>query len=101
MLQKRSQLKKRLKVVINMDEMRHYANDDVTLEWHLTSNMLPPVTLRMVPVCKDAIEYASNDDWDRLIELPEGITYDDQAWATAREIVENFHLDGFLVEIED
>lgn len=73
---------------------------DISLEsalsWHLRANHYPPVPETMVPVCIAAIDAANEGDWDRSIDLPEGVSYRDQTTAPARAIIEGHHLDSFL-----
>lgn len=69
------------------------------LHWHLSSNHYPPVPASMIDPCIAAIEAAADDDWDREIELPEGISFRGASTAPAAEIVAQHHLD-FFVEVE-
>jgi len=63
---------------------------------HLTGNHYPPVPLTMVEPCIEAIYAASDRDWDRLIELPSGITWKGQTSAPVSAIVEAHHLDVWI-----
>jgi len=67
------------------------------LVWHLQCNHYPPLPMSMVAPCIQAIEAAVDDDWDRAIELPEGITYRGHQAAPASEIIDQHNL-GFFVE---
>jgi hypothetical protein len=69
--------------------------------WHLQSNHYPPVPLSMVPVCIEAIEAGQEEDWGRLIELPEGVLWRGKNSAPASALVEAHHLDSWLQELED
>lgn len=69
----------------------------VALEWHLRSNHFPPVPRAMIPVAEAAIEAGNDDDYDRLIDLPEGTTYrDGRTSVEAYAIIESFHLGAFI-----
>ena len=48
-----------------------------TLSWHLSCNHYPPVPSCMVDVCLAAIDAANDDDWDRRITLPVGVSWRD------------------------
>lgn len=76
--------------------MIHHAGIDTALSWHLQSNHYPPVPLSMVPVCLAAIEAANEGDYDRLIDLPEGVLYRNNEQAPAWAIAEAHHLDSFI-----
>lgn len=70
------------------------------LSWHLTSNHFPPVPTTMVEPCVEAIENANNDEWDKMIRLPEGVGYRGMTSAPTHAIVEQHHLESFLDDEE-
>jgi len=63
---------------------------DISLEWHLQANHYPPIHRVFIPVAKEAIERANQDQLDEVIAMPNGIT------KTVGEIVQELHLDSFL-----
>jgi hypothetical protein len=67
-----------------------------SLKMHLTANHYPPVPVSMVQPCIDAIDAYHDEDYDRPIKLPEGITWRDEEYAPAHAIVEAHHLDAWL-----
>lgn len=70
--------------------------------YHLRGNHYPPVPLSMVKPCIEAIDAAWDEDYNRMIELPEGITYRGGATsAPAYAIIENHHLDSWLQSDDD
>ena len=64
------------------------------LDWHLQHNHYPPVSLVFKPVAERAIELAADDDWDEMIEMPNGIVL------SVGEIVDQLHLLDFI-ELRD
>ena len=70
---------------------------EITLEqqlaWHLQSNHFPPIPVSMVQPCVEAIDAYWEDDLDKEIDLPEGVSYRGKQTAPAREIIINHHLD--------
>ena len=68
---------------------------------HLSSNHYPPVPSTMIQPCINAID-AVNDLglWDLEIPLPEGVFYKYQNTAPAHAIIENHHLEPWLIERE-
>lgn len=68
------------------------------LRIHLTANHYPPVPVAMVQPCIDAIDAYYDEDYDRLISLPEPITWRDQNTAPAHAIVDAHHLEAWLPE---
>ena len=77
-------------------------NIDISLEqaigYHLQGNHYPPVPLSMVQPCIDAIDAYYDEDYERFIAMPEGITYKGRTTAPAWAIVEQHHLSFWLPE---
>lgn len=71
---------------------------ETQLRIHLTGNHYPPVPVAMVQPCIDAIDAYYDEDYDRLISLPEPITWRDQNTAPAHAIVDAHHLEAWLPE---
>jgi len=69
---------------------------DRSLAIQLTSNHYPPVPLTMIDPCKEAILAGREEDFDRLIDLPEGISWRGNTAAPARAIIEGHHLEAWL-----
>ena len=78
------------------EEMKDQLGLDQALSWHLRSNHYPPVPLTMLPVCREAIDHANCGDWDTEINLPKGISFRGEKFATVSQIVRAHHLDTFL-----
>lgn len=71
------------------------------LAYHLQANHYPPVPVAMVQPCIDAIDAYWEDDYNRLIELPQDITWRGQTSAPASAIIEAHHLDAWLQDDEE
>lgn len=63
---------------------------------HLSSNHYPPVPQIMVEPCIDAIMAYWDDETDREIPMPEGVTYKGFNVAPAWAIIEQHHLEAWL-----
>lgn len=63
---------------------------DAKLSWHLEGNHYPPIDKSFIPIAKQAIEHANNDEWDAVLTYPNGLQ------RTVEFTVENMHLDWFL-----
>jgi hypothetical protein len=72
-----------------------------SIAMHLTANHYPPVPKSMVKPCIDAIDAYHDEDYQREIELPEGITWRDKTTAPASAIVDAHHLDAWLPHVWD
>lgn len=67
-----------------------------SLAMHLQANHYPPVPTSMVQPCIDAIDAYHDEDYQREIELPEGVSWRGNTTAPASAIVEAHHLDAWL-----
>ena len=80
--------------------------DDMAIERqigiHLSANHYPPVPAFMIQPCVEAID-AVNDAglWDLEIPLPEGVSWRGLTTAPAHAIIEQHHLDAWLIEREE
>jgi hypothetical protein len=63
---------------------------------HLSANHYPPVPQSMVEPCIDAIMAYWDDEIDREIPMPEGVSYKGLDTAPAWAIVEQHHLEAWL-----
>jgi hypothetical protein len=71
------------------------------LAYHLQGNHYPPVPLSMVQPCIDAIDAAYDEDYDRMIEMPQGISYKGNTHAPAWAVIEQHHLDWFITPVDE
>ena len=67
------------------------------LEWHLRANHYPAIPTSMVEPCKQAIAAANIGNWDDEIELPPQVSYRGSKTAPAWAIVQQHHLEAWLV----
>jgi hypothetical protein len=66
------------------------------IEIHLTGNFYPPIPKFMAVPCVMAINACWEEDSDRLIDMPEGVSYKGSDSAPAWAIVEQHRLDSWL-----
>ena len=71
---------------------------EVALGYHLQGNHYPPVPLSMVQPCIEAIDAYYDEDYDKLIEMPEGVSYRGNTHAPAHAIIDQHHLHAWLPE---
>ena len=69
---------------------------ETSIGYHLRSNHYPPVPISMVQPCIDAIDAYYENDYDRTINLPEGITWRGQTSSPASAIIDAHHLGAWL-----
>ena len=71
------------------------------IKMHLQTNHYPAVPIEMVPTCLEAIDAVNTEgDWDRLISLPTGVSYKGLTQAPASAIIEQHHLEFWIIESE-
>jgi len=68
---------------------------------HLSSNHYPPVPSSMVTPCIDAIDAYHDEDFDRLIELPDGVLWRGETSAPAIAVIEAHHLGAWCYSDDD
>jgi len=73
---------------------------DTQIEWHLRVNHYPPISNTMVPVCIQAIDYANMGEWHKELSLPAGVGYKGLTVAPVWAIVEQHHLETWIIESE-
>jgi hypothetical protein len=73
---------------------------EVALGYHLQGNHYPPVPLSMVQPCIEAIDAYYDEDYNKLIEMPEGVSYKGNSHAPAWAIIDQHHLHAWLPEEE-
>ncbi len=77
-------------------------NLEISLEdaigYHLQGNHYPPVPLIMVAPCIEAIDAYYEEDFNKEIEMPEGVSYKGKTTAPAWAIIEQHHLNAWLPE---
>ncbi len=69
---------------------------ETAIGYHLQGNHYPPVPLSMVEPCIEAIDAYWDEDYNKLIEMPKGVSYRGSNFAPASAIVEQHHLDAWL-----
>ena len=70
------------------------------IAYHLQGNHYPPVPLSMVQPCIDAIDAYYEEDYDRLIDLPEGVSWRGETSAPAHAMIDAHHLQAWLPEAD-
>lgn len=71
------------------------------IEIHLVSNFYPPIPRWMAQTCVDALNAYWEQDTNRMIDMPNGVTYKGSTSAPAWAVVEQHKLDTWLNEEED
>jgi hypothetical protein len=71
------------------------------IEMHLTSNFYPSIPKFMAQTCVDAINAYLEQDTNRMIDMPEGVSYKGSTSAPAWAVVEQHKLSPWLDEEED
>ncbi len=74
---------------------------ETQLAYHLQGNHYPPVPLSMVQPCIDAINAAYDEDYDREIAMPQGVSYKGSNVAPAWAIIEQHHLNWFIDPVDE
>jgi hypothetical protein len=73
---------------------------EAQINMHLQYNFYPPVPSSMVQPCIDAIDAYIEEDYDREIEMPQGVSYRGSDYAPAHAIVEQHRLGPWCEPID-
>jgi len=71
---------------------------ETAIGYHLQGNHYPPVPLSMVEPCIEAIDAYYDGDYNKLIEMPSGVSYRGDRYAPASAIIQQHHLGAWLPE---
>jgi len=82
------------------------AGSEVSLEQqlsiHFSSNCYPPIPKIMIPVAVAAIDAYWEEDYSRMIPLPEGVEFRTGATSvSASQAIESLRLDAWCMDDED
>jgi hypothetical protein len=67
---------------------------------HFSSNCYPPIPSVMIPVAIEAIDAYYEEDYAKVIKLPEGVQFrNGEDWVFASQAIESLRLDAWLQEI--
>ena len=69
---------------------------DSQINYHLQYNFYPPVPSSMVIPCIEAINAYNDEDYDREIEMPQGVEYKGRDTAPAWAIVDQHRLSAWI-----
>jgi len=81
---------------LQADEMIQHAGVEQALAWHLSSNHYPPIPREFIPLCLQAIDNANAGEWDKPIELPNGVLWRGESTCPTHALVEYAHLDSWI-----
>jgi len=65
---------------------------------HLQGNHYPPIPLTMVQPCIEAINAYWDEDLNKMIDMPEGVSYRGNTKAPAWAIIESHHLGAWCAD---
>ena len=74
--------------------MRNHLPEELALTYHLLYNHVPHVSLKFLPVAREALQLARESNWTTKLQLPTG------ACVSVYAIVEQLHLEAFLDEAQ-
>lgn len=77
---------------LQAEEMVARFKEDQALKWHLYCNHYPPINKAFLPIAKEAIRFAKQNEWEEIIEMPNGKSL------TVDKIIEGLHLETFLID---
>lgn len=79
-------------------ELAEILDLESAIAMHLQVNHYPPVPRSMVQPCIDALDAYYEDDVEKQIAMPDGVSYKGMNTAPAWAIIEQHHLSAWLPE---
>jgi len=76
--------------------MREMLEESACLQWHLQYNHYPPLPRVLIGACQETLEALRDEDYDRKIDMPEGLQFQGRDSAMACEIADSAHLWGLV-----
>jgi hypothetical protein len=70
------------------------------LSMHFSSNCYPPIPQGMIPTAIEAIEAFWDDELDKMIPLPEGVSFRGRDEVAAHDVINSYRLDAWCIEEE-
>jgi hypothetical protein len=70
------------------------------IEIHLTTNLYPPVPSFMATTCVEAIDNANDGNWEKIVQLPQGVTFQGRDEVPSHTIIEGHRLEFWIIESE-
>jgi hypothetical protein len=68
------------------------------LSIHFSSNCYPPIPQGMIPTAIAAIDACWEEDYNKMIPLPEGVSFRGQSEVSASNVIQSYRLDAWLVD---
>jgi preprotein translocase subunit SecA len=82
------------------EELEQYLADSMSGDYDFSSNCYPPIPKVMIPVAIEAIDAYWEEDYAKVIQLPEGVEFrNGENWVLASQAIESLRLDAWLSEI--
>jgi hypothetical protein len=89
-----------LMTAMDLQEQRMSLEQQLSI--HFSSNCYPPIPSKMIPVAKMAIFHYWEQDYDAMVELPEGVEFRNGATSIpASQVIESLRLDAWVMEDEE
>lgn len=71
------------------------------LSIHFRSNCYPPIPLMMIPTAVAAIDAYWEDDLNKMIPLPEGVSFRGNSEVSAYNVISSYRLDAWCMEDDE
>jgi hypothetical protein len=98
-------LNKKGKQLMGLSTAIGLTDTDLTLEQqlsiHFSSNCYPPIPQQMIPTAIEAIDAYWEMDYNKMIPLPEGVSFRGQTEVSAANVIESYRLDAWCMDDYD
>jgi preprotein translocase subunit SecA len=70
---------------------------ETQLSIHFSSNCYPPIPQGMIPTAVDAIDAYWDEDLDKMIPLPNGVSFRGMNEVAARDVINAYYLGAWCI----
>ena len=67
---------------------------------HFQTNCYPPIPQQMVPTAIEALDNANEGEWNKMVRLPEGVTFRGYDEVSTANVIDSYRLSYWVVESE-
>ena len=85
-------------LALQEDELGYTLEQQLSL--HFQTNCYPPIPQQMIPTAIEALDNANEGNWNKMIRLPEGVTFRGYPIIKTADVVESYRLGMWIIESE-
>lgn len=85
-------------IALTDEELGYTLEQQISL--HFQTNCYPPIPQQMIPTAIEALDNANSGDWQKMIRLPEGVTFRGYDEVATYNVIDSYYLAHWVIESE-